>query len=104
MAQISELVGPLPISMALAGTNSRKLYTPEGQLRNIKSLKMWPLRDVLAEKYKFQEYEAEEIADFLGGMLVPVPEQRSTAAQCLEHHWIKDIDLGNFESCLAGWF
>lgn len=104
MAQISELVGPLPISMALTGANSRRLYTPDGQLRNIKNLKSWPLRDVLLEKYKFLDYEAEEIADFLRGMLVTEPERRATAKECLDHPWIQDINLDDFESCLAGWF
>lgn len=59
-----------------------------GELRHIHKLKMWPLVDVLIEKYEWPEDEAEAFASFLLPMLEIVPDRRATAAQCLEHPWL----------------
>lgn len=40
-----------------------------GNLKHIQHLKFWGLRDVLHDKYKLDERDAEEIAAFLGPML-----------------------------------
>lgn len=49
---------------------------------------MWPLVDVLIEKYEWPEDEADAFASFLLPMLQIVPDRRATAAQCLEHPWL----------------
>ena len=40
------------------------------------------------EKYKFNEQDASDLADFLLPILDFVPEKRPTASQCLSHQWI----------------
>ncbi len=46
MAQIFELLGPIPTTMSLSGRSSHLLFTSAGELRAIKNLKHWPLVDV----------------------------------------------------------
>ena len=48
------------------------------------------LYDVLVEKYKVAPQDASEITDFLLPMLVYDPDKRTTAKQCLQHHWLKE--------------
>ena len=49
------------------------------------------LYDVLRENYEWPEKDAMEFSAFL----LPVPEfntdKRATAAQCLEHPWLKEV-------------
>ena len=45
--------------------------------------------DVLVEKYEWPLKEAKEFQDFLEPMLDYVPEKRATAAQCLDHPFLK---------------
>ena len=58
-------------------------------MRNIKKLKLWPLYNVLLEKYRLREFEAQMLADFLGRILKWEPRDRPTAAQMLQHPWLK---------------
>jgi len=103
MAQIFELLGPIPSSMALSGKSSHLLFTTTGQLRSIKNLKHWPLVDVLQEKYKFSRQQADDVSRFLLPMLRLVPTERATAAECLQSPWIRDVDSEHFERCMDGW-
>lgn len=59
-----------------------------GDLRHIHKLKMWPLREVLTEKYEWTPEEAISFTSFLLPMLEVVPEKRASAAQCLKHPWL----------------
>ena len=45
--------------------------------------------------------DAEEIADFLVPMLSIRRNKRSTAQQALEHFWIKNIDINDFNTCFV---
>ena len=58
LAQMMELLGRMPRSMALSGQRSRKYFNSSGHLRNIRGLNFWPLKKVLMEKYKLREVEA----------------------------------------------
>lgn len=100
LAQIQELLGKMPRHVALSGKFSRNFFNSECELRYIKSLKFWPLKDVFREKYKFSEKDALEIADFLLPMLNMCPRDRATARQALQHHWIKDVDPNEFRTVL----
>jgi len=103
LAQISELFGKIPKSLALSGKYSSQFFTNEGELKAIKNLKMWFLKDVFREKYKFSETESAELSDFLSPMLKVCPTERASAHQCLDHPWITNIDISDFNSCLKGW-
>jgi len=56
------------------------------------------MKQVLHEKYKMDGKIAEEITDFLLPMLDYNPDRRATARRCLQHKWIKDIDVTDFNS------
>lgn len=91
IALIIELLGHLPRKLCQNGQYSREFLNKRGELRHINNLKMWPLRDVLVEKYEWNRTNAEEFCSFLLPMLELNPERRATAAQCLQHPWL-DID------------
>jgi len=69
LAQMMELLGPMPKSMALSGTRYNKIFDKNGQLKRIRGLNYWPLHKVLEEKYKFRNHEAKAFANFLLPML-----------------------------------
>jgi serine/threonine-protein kinase SRPK3 len=88
LAQIMELLGKMPKKFALSGRNSKKYFTRSGNLRRIKNLQFWHLRNVLMEKYRLKEIEAKGLADFLLPMLEYYPERRATAREMLNHYWL----------------
>lgn len=89
LAQMIELLGPMPKNFALSGKNSKRFFDSTGHLRRIRGLNYWPLHRVLIEKYRFVPKEAEALADFLQNMLIWYPEKRATAQEMLEHPWLK---------------
>eukprot|EP01126_Amoeba_proteus_P028495 TRINITY_DN2809_c0_g2_i1.p1 TRINITY_DN2809_c0_g2~~TRINITY_DN2809_c0_g2_i1.p1 ORF type:complete len:435 (+),score=86.42 TRINITY_DN2809_c0_g2_i1:210-1514(+) len=105
LAQISELVGPFPLSMTVSGKYSQHFFTPNGELKAIKNLKLWGIHDVLRDKYKFSTQDSREISEFLLPMLSIDPVKRATAKQCLADPWIQLVDVDNFEKVLddCGW-
>ena len=90
LALIMELVGKLPRKLALAGKYSKQFFTQKGDLRNIRDLRFWPLRDVLLQKYEVDEAAAAPFADFMLPMLDLDPARRATAAEMLQHEWLKE--------------
>lgn len=88
LAQMMELLGRMPESMALSGTKYRKLFDRSGQLKRIRGLNYWPLHKVLREKYRFKTDEAHAFADFLLPMLEWDPEKRASAQTMLKHPWL----------------
>lgn len=90
IAQIIELLGELPDYLLENGKLTRNFFNSRRELRNISKLKMWPLKDVLIEKYKFNEDEAAEIADFLLPMLELDPRKRADAGGLVNHPWLND--------------
>ncbi|KAF9926517.1 serine/threonine protein kinase, CMGC group [Linnemannia zychae] len=88
MAQIIELMGPLPRRMLAKGRYSGELFNRHGELRNIHKLRMWPMRDVLREKYMMPDEEALLLADFLEKMLQLEPSERATAGEMTKHPWL----------------
>ncbi|ORY49430.1 kinase-like protein [Rhizoclosmatium globosum] len=93
IAQISELLGGFPKSVALAGKYSSEIFNRRGELRHIHKLRFWGVSDVLQEKYHYSKEDAEAVAGFLLPMLEIVPEKRATAAEMLENAWIRDVDV-----------
>ncbi|ORZ23840.1 kinase-like domain-containing protein [Lobosporangium transversale] len=97
MAQIIELMGNFPKKLALSGKYSQELFNRKGELRHIHKLRMWPLQDVLHEKYLMPRPEADFLADFLCKMLSLDPMQRASAQEMTQHPWlfVKDDIMGD---------
>ena len=79
LAQMMELLGRMPRSLALSGRRYKKFFDRQGNLRRIRGLNYWPLKKVLIEKYRFKEAEAQAFSDFLTPMLEWDPERRASA-------------------------
>ncbi|KAF9180838.1 serine/threonine protein kinase, CMGC group [Haplosporangium sp. Z 767] len=88
MAQIIELMGNFPKKLALSGKYSQELFNRKGELRHIHRLRMWPLPDVIHEKYLMPRAEADCLADFLNRMLILDPLQRASAQEMAQHPWL----------------
>ena len=69
LAMMIELIGNFPKKLTSQGKRSQQYFNKHGELRNIHHLKFWPLRDVLQEKYLFDEQDAIEVASFLEPLL-----------------------------------
>ncbi|KAL5244219.1 hypothetical protein ACI65C_011629 [Semiaphis heraclei] len=89
IAHIIELLGKIPKKVIDGGKQSPQFFNKRGELRNISSLKPWFLYDVLREKYKWPESDAKAFTGFLLPMLEFDQNARATAAQCLQHEWLK---------------
>lgn len=92
LALIAELIGECPnTKFLLSGYKSEQSFDKKGRFKNIKKLKMWPLYDVLIEKYRFRELEARLFSDFLLRILKWEPKDRPSAQEMLQHPWLKMI-------------
>ncbi|KAG2439651.1 hypothetical protein HXX76_005001 [Chlamydomonas incerta] len=89
LALFIELLGRMPRKVYEKGKFSRDYFNRNGELRHIKKLRFWPLDRVLVEKYKLSEEEAAGLASFMYPMLRFVPEERATAAEMLNHPWLR---------------
>lgn len=94
LAQIMELLGPIPEELVKSSHYGRRYFHSNLRtLRKIQNLKPWPLESVLLEKYKFSEQDSLEVADFLKGMLVLDPKRRMDAAGLSNHYWLNDANV-----------
>ncbi|KAL1741179.1 kinase-like domain-containing protein [Schizophyllum fasciatum] len=91
IAQIMELMGDIPKSIAFAGKYSSEFFNRKGELRHIAKLRYWPLDAVLHDKYLFPRPEAEALAAFLLPMLELYPERRAPAAELVKHRWLDGV-------------
>ncbi|KAJ2723540.1 serine/threonine protein kinase, CMGC [Coemansia sp. Benny D115] len=89
VAQIMETLGHFPKKFALSGKYSDELFTRRGELRHIRRLHPFPLKELLHDEYSFSARDARETADFLLPMLEIVPARRSSAASMLSHKWLQ---------------
>lgn len=94
LALMIELVGKAPAVITTEGKHSQKLFTPKGELGNIRELDPWALKQVLIEKYKKSEPVADQMSTFLMPMLALDPVERITAAMALHHPFLqKSVDV-----------
>lgn len=59
-----------------------------GGLRYIRTLKPWPLKRVMLEKYLYSEEDAASLCEFLEPMLQVDQKKRCTASDMVEHKWL----------------
>ncbi|KAJ3111426.1 serine/threonine protein kinase, CMGC group [Phlyctochytrium bullatum] len=97
VAQIIELLGHFPKSLALSGKYSAEIFNRKGELRHIHKLRYWRLPDVLHEKYHFSREDSNAIAEFILPMIEIMPEKRATPQQMLQNPWIKDLEIDGNE-------
>nr|CAD7442187.1 unnamed protein product [Timema bartmani] len=88
LAHIIELLGTIPKHLIFSGKYSREYFNKKGELRHITKLKPWRLREVLTEKYEWNNADAKAFADFLTPMLAFELSERVTAQECLKHPWL----------------
>ena len=80
LASISELIGECRDAPFVAGCElGADFYNKNGKLKRIKKLKIWKLKDVLIEKYRLREVEAEFLSRFLERCLKWNPKDRASA-------------------------
>jgi serine/threonine-protein kinase SRPK3 len=101
IAQIIELLGEFPRSVAFAGKYSGEFFNRRGELRHIHKLRFWPVEDVLHDKYLLGRSDAEIISSFLTPMLRLNPEKRAKASEMVHHAWLDGIIVqGEIEQIL----
>lgn len=107
IAQIIELLGEVPKSIAFSGKYSGeffnrkgmhyvrcylgKLIVTIGELRHIHKLRFWPVESVLHDKYLLPRADADMISSFLTPMMNLNPEKRARAADMVNHAWLDGI-------------
>ncbi|WVQ99837.1 hypothetical protein IAU59_006980 [Kwoniella sp. CBS 9459] len=91
VAQIMELLGEMPRSLALSGKYSHEMFNRRGELRHIARLRFWPMLSVLKEKYLMEHEDAELLSSFLMPMLHYFPDSRATAAELVKHPWLDGV-------------
>lgn len=110
IAQIIELVGEFPKTLAFSGKYSSEFFNRKGEiivispfdftrltmkytgeLRHIQKLRFWPLDAVLHDKYLLPREQADMIASFLTPMLRLHPDKRAKASELVHHQWLDGI-------------
>jgi serine/threonine-protein kinase SRPK3 len=89
LAQIVEILGPIPKSLVSKGIHSHDYLTKDGELKHRKPRSHYPLYKLLVSEYRFNETDAKELVEFLLPLLELIPNKRPTAIQCLDHPWLK---------------
>ncbi|KIK71356.1 hypothetical protein GYMLUDRAFT_150307 [Collybiopsis luxurians FD-317 M1] len=88
LAQIIELLGDYPLECKMGGKYSRDLFDHSGALRYIKTLKPWPLKRVMSEKYSYSDSDSEALCAFMLPMLITDMKKRVHAREMIEHEWL----------------
>ncbi|KAG8729147.1 serine/threonine protein kinase, CMGC group [Ceratobasidium sp. 428] len=91
IAQIIELLGEFPKSLAFSGKYSGEFFNRKGELRHIHKLRFWPIESVLHDKYLLPRADADMIGSFLTPMMRLNPEKRARAADMVNHAWLEGI-------------
>ncbi|KAJ7071511.1 kinase-like domain-containing protein [Mycena amicta] len=100
MAQIIELLGDFALDVKIGGKYSHELFDSTGSLRYIKTLKPWPLKRVMTEKYLWKEADATVVCAFLEPMLAIDPRNRADAKDMLDHRW---LEVSGVDDVVGDW-
>ena len=95
LALMMELLNKFPTKYSTIGTNSKKYFDANGNLKRIHNLHHMGLKDLMMKFHGIKESEAEALADFLEPMLKIYPEDRATPGDMLNHYWL-DMDTEDF--------
>ena len=76
------------------------LFMCTGALRYIRTLKPWPLKRVMTEKYLFTDSDATSLCEFLEPMLTVDMRLREDARGMVNHKW---LDLNEAEAVIEEW-
>jgi len=97
LAQMIELLGPMPKNYAIGGAFFPKFFARDPSsgkfvFKNIEKLRHFPLQRLLMQKYRFKKEEADMLSDFLLPILQWEPTKRPTAQHLLDHPWLSMRD------------
>ncbi|KAG0555536.1 hypothetical protein KC19_12G176200 [Ceratodon purpureus] len=88
LAQIMEILGPIPKSLASKGIHSHNYLTKNGELKHRKPNGHCSLYKLLVNEYNFNEKDAKDFAGFLLPLLEVNPNKRPSAEESLHHPWL----------------
>ncbi|KAJ3440933.1 hypothetical protein M0812_12932 [Anaeramoeba flamelloides] len=92
IALMIELFGNIPNSFLEKCSKADNVFETNGELKTIKNLHFWPIKDILIEKYDFNEKDAQEISDFLTPMFEYETNKRISAKNCLNSAWLSETN------------
>ncbi|RDW89992.1 CMGC protein kinase [Aspergillus mulundensis] len=100
LARIIEVFGPFPPHFLEKGQHTGQFFDDKGNLLRIPYLKPTTLERLVNGKtmpflkpIDMPDAEVPIYIDFLKGMLEIDPEKRKSAAELLEHEWIRSVEL-----------
>ena len=95
LAKFIEICGKMPRNFIERGENWRKYFDRNGKLKRIGEIPHINLKNILVQKHKLKENEAQALWDFLKPMLEYFPEKRISARELLRHPWLKMPNVDN---------
>ena len=95
LAKFIEICGKMPRNFIERGENWRKYFDKNGKLKRIGEIPHINLKNILVQKHKLKENEAQALWDFLKPMLEYFPEKRISARELLRHPWLKMPNVDN---------
>ena len=81
-------------------TFSVELISISGSLRYIRTLKPWPLKRVMIEKYLFSESDATLLCEFLEPLLATDMKDRAYARDLKDHKW---LEISSEDAIVTEW-
>ena len=85
LSLMMELLGTFPKALYL---KAKRYFNNHGQLKKIRHISTFSLQQVFIKDYKYNEYKARQISNFLLPMLALHPKNRATVAQVLQSEWL----------------
>lgn len=90
LALMIQIFGNVPKAVRDTGLLSSNYFTESGDLINVDTSERRTMFETLVKVYKWAPGHAYPFSEFLSIMLQYDPNKRATAAQCLQHKWLKN--------------